>query len=394
VLDRVAAGDDVPLGALVRRLLDLGVIHPVTSVGDGGATTAADVTVVMPVLGAAPPVVPAGTILVDDGSTPPIPGATLRSPTPLGPGPARMRGLELVTTPLVAFVDADVSLPDGWLDHLLPHFDDPRVGAVAPRVVSTPGATLLARYETRHSPLDLGPVPARVRLGTRVAYVPAAVLVCRVAALREVGGFDPTLRYGEDVDLVWRLDAAGWTVRYEPDTVVEHAPRATWRAWGHQRIGYGSSAAPLARRHPGALTPVRTNGWTATAWALLVTGHPLAAAGLVLASATALVPRLPLPAAVSLRLAVGGMIRAGTPLASAVRRVWWPIVALAALRSRAARLALAASAVAAGHPLRLVDDVAYSIGVWRGVLREREPGPLLPRLTAWPPRGGATVARR
>ena len=28
-------------------------------------------------------------------------------------------------------------------------------------------------------------------------------------ALRSIGGFDTTLRYGEDVDLVWRLTEAG-----------------------------------------------------------------------------------------------------------------------------------------------------------------------------------------
>ena len=102
-----------------------------------------------------------------------------------------MAGLATVTTPLVAFVDSDVVLPDGWLDELLPHFDDPRVGLVAPRIRSTPGTSVLERYEAQRSPLDLGPEPARIRAGTRVSYVPAAAIVVRVDAIREVGGFDP-----------------------------------------------------------------------------------------------------------------------------------------------------------------------------------------------------------
>ena len=39
--------------------------------------------------------------------------------------------------------------------------------------------------------------------------------------------------------------------------------------------------------------------------------------------------------------------------------------------------------VGGGIP-RLVDDLAYGAGVWKGVLAEREPGPLRPRFTSWP----------
>ena len=70
------------------------------------------------------------------------------------------------------------------------------------------------------------PGPARRRScarAGRVAYVPAACLVVRRAALGE--GFDESLRVGEDVDLVWRLDAAGWLVRYDAGVVVD-PPRA------------------------------------------------------------------------------------------------------------------------------------------------------------------------
>ncbi len=244
-----------------------------------------------------------------------------------------------MTTPLVAFVDSDVVLPDGWLDELLPHFDDPRVGLVAPRIRSTPGTSVLERYEAQRSPLDLGPEPARIRAGTRVSYVPAAAIVVRVDAIREVGGFDPEIRFGEDVDLVWRLDEAGWSCRYEPAVEAHHPPRPTWRAWVRQRVDYGSSAAPLSKRHPGRLAPVRMSGWSAGAWALAAVGHPLAGVVLGAGSAAALVPKLAdVPPQVSLRIAGLGNLHAGRLLADAVRRVWWPIVLIAALRSRRARL--------------------------------------------------------
>jgi len=53
------------------------------------------------------------------------------------------------------------------------------------------------------------------------------------------------LRYGEDVDLVWRLHDAGWQVRYDPRTCVEHAEPERWLPWLLRRHAYGTSAAPL-----------------------------------------------------------------------------------------------------------------------------------------------------
>jgi len=387
-VDRIAGGDDIAASTLADRLLNAGAIHPAPP-ADTGPFGPADVTVVVPTLGV-PAHVPkhAGqVVVVDDGSQPPVPGADVRLATNAGPGAARNAGLAEVRTPLVAFVDTDVMLPDGWLAPLLPHFADERVALVAPRVASGDGPGLLASYEREHSPLDLGAEPARVRAGSRVSYVPAAAIVCRVAALDEVGAFDPALRVGEDVDLVWRLDAAGWRCRYEPASVVYHAPRGTWRAWWRQRVGYGSSAAALARRHPGALAPLRMSGWSVAAWLLGVLGHPLVGGAVGVGSAAALVPKLPdVPPRVAFGLAATGNARAGEQIASTVRRVWWPLVALAALRSKAARRVLVASALAARHPIRLADDIAYSTGIWRGMWSERTPAPLVPDLTSWPGR--------
>ena len=139
------------------------------------------------------------------------------SPTNRGPAAARNAGRALVTTPLIAFVDADVTLPPAGSTLLLPHFDDDTVGLVAPRVTGE-----------RRSPLDLGaaagPDPRR-HAGS--ATCPVRRSSCAPTAFDAVGGFDERLRFGEDVDLVWRLDERGWACRYEPASTVDHAPRPT-----------------------------------------------------------------------------------------------------------------------------------------------------------------------
>jgi mycofactocin system glycosyltransferase len=302
---------------------------------------------------------------------------------------------------LVAFVDSDVELHPGWLDGLLGHFDDEQVALVAPRVASGPAApgadTGVARYEERHSPLDLGSEPARISAGTRVSYVPAAALVVRVAALDAIGGFDATMRCGEDVDAVWRLCAAGWRCRYEPAVVVEHQPRRSWRALTEQRAAYGESAASLAAVHGMAVAPVRMSPWTLGVWGLVASGHPFAALGVAGATAVALISKLPgVPAGESVKLAGHGHLMAGQVLATAVRRTWFPIIGLAALGSRRARRVAAISIVPAlldGGPARVLDDASYGVGVWRGILAKRTLKPIMPALTAWPIRPRRTAAQ-
>jgi len=391
VIDQIAVGLPATDSTLVSALLDAGAIHPLADTADA-VHTPADVTIVVPTFGP-PEHTPDAAVVVDDGSVPAVAGATIRLDRNSGPGAARNAGLEHVDTPLVAFVDGDVEVSDGWMEALLPHFADDRVAAVAPRVTTLAGTSAIARYESAHSPLDLGPDPARVRAGTRVSYVPAAALVCRTEAIRAVGGFETGLRHGEDVDLVWRLDEAGWRVRYEPASVVHHDPRPDWSSWVSQRVGYGSSTAPLAARHPGALAPLRMNGWSITTWMLAMIGRPAVGAVVGIGSAAALVRKLPdVPAVSAFRLAALGNLRAGDHIAQAVRRVWWPILLVVALRSSVARRTLAAAALAARHPLVLADDVAYSLGVWRGMVTERTIDPIVPQVSSWPTRAAGPPA--
>lgn len=54
-------------------------------------------------------------------------------------------------------------------------------------------------------------------------WVSGAAVVLRRTAMDEVGGFDPAIfMYAEDVDLSWRLRAAGWTLAYLPRAAVFH----------------------------------------------------------------------------------------------------------------------------------------------------------------------------
>lgn len=437
---------------LARRLTDTGMAHPrpvtLTGLADasgsiraGGSTWAGgpsvegaarpaagggmpSVTVVVPVRDRAAALARclAGAgrehpvLVVDDGSADPDAVAAvcgdygaglIRRPVSGGPAAARNTALAAVTSDLVAFLDSDCVPPPGWVVALAGHLADPLVAAVAPRIVpAAPGPRRPAGAS-----LDLGPASARVAPLTKVAYVPTAALLVRRAALG--GGFDAALRYGEDVDLVWRLIAAGWRVRYEPAVRVAHDEPAGRAALLARRFRYGTSAAPLTRRHPGAVAPLVLQPWPALTMTALLARRPVAA-GAAFGVSAALLRR---------RLRASGLPSGGLagPLAGGVWQTWlgtgrwcgqfaWP-AALAVLarpggrraRTRWGRRAAAASLLAGpalagwaasrdSDPLShladtLADQAAYGAGVYVGCIRERLFTPVLPTI-AWHPLPG------
>lgn len=158
-----------------------------------------------------------------------------------GPASARNAGIAAAATDLIALVDSDCEPEPGWLDRLVPFFDDPRVAVVAPRIVaSVDDPSVLARYERSSSALDMGSRPALVRPGARLGFVPSATMLVRRSVVL-AAPFDTDLRLGEDVDLVWRLADSGVHVRYEPSVAgcTSSADRG-----GRGRSGASSTAPP------------------------------------------------------------------------------------------------------------------------------------------------------
>ncbi|HWE67679.1 MAG TPA: mycofactocin biosynthesis glycosyltransferase MftF [Acidimicrobiales bacterium] len=361
-------------------------------------------------------------VVVDDGSADPgrtekiarAAGATfIALPKNLGPAAARNAGLAVATTPLVAFVDSDCRPAPGWLSALLGYFDDPLVAAVAPRIVPAPTfpTTWISRYEAVRSSLDRGTAEGVVRPQSRISYVPSAALVVR----REVADhpfFDPALRGGEDVDLVWRLVAAGWDVRYAPSTTVAHRGPDRLGSWLGRRHFYGTTAGPLARRHPAEMAPLHTSVWPAAVWGLAAARRPVLAGAALVASIVVLARRLgglvEQPTKVATRIAGGGTARSALPALGGLTRAWSPAFVAGLLSRRTRRACALALLLPAAHDwttqpgeldpvryaaLHVADDLAYGSGVWRGCLQARTIRPLLPRVS-WRARVWSTKSLR
>ena len=404
--------------ALARRLLDIGIAHPV-EVPPGVAPAPCDVTVVVPVkdrvdglarLLAALPDELGGVVVVDDGSADEAAiraaagrARVVRHPVSRGASASRNRGLVCATTPLVVFLDSDVVPEPGWLTPLLAAFADPAVGLAAPRITALPPVQgWLGRYEAVHSSLDLGPDPALIVPRSRVAYVPSAAMLVRRDAVG--AGFDEEMHVAEDVDLVLRMHAAGWRLRYVPSARVAHDHRTRVGAWWLRKRDYGTGAAPLALRHRGAVPPMVLSPTSAAVAALLLLARPwsaVAALGVGAVAVERLAPRLNVrhPRATAVRLVGLGAVGALAQTADAVTRHYWPLTLAACVVSRRARRTVLAVAAAEGvadfwrhrdrdprvrprllpHVLaHRLDDLAYGAGLWSGSWTHRTSAPLLP----------------
>jgi mycofactocin system glycosyltransferase len=403
---------DATTAALAARLLDAGLAHP--ELPAGGAD---EVTVVIPVrdraaslarllaaLAADPATRNLPVVVVDDGSVVPVTAAgvrVVRHEVARGPAAARNAGLRAASTPLVAFLDSDCVPCPGWLARLTPHLADPRLAAVAPRIVPLPGARgWIAPYEAAAGALDMGERPAPVRPLSAVSYVPSAALLVRRAAVGE--GFDASMRVAEDVDLVWRLAGAGWRVRYEPAAAVAHDHPGTTAEWLRRRAFYGTGAAQLARRHGRAVSPLVLAPESALAWGLALGGGwrgRTAAVGVLAVSVVRLARRLARPEEAppivfSATLVAQGAAASGRALARSATRHHWPLALPVALASRRARrtilLVATLDAALAWWPhrrrvgpvrfaaARRLEDLAYGAGLWAGAVRARDARALLP----------------
>ena len=403
-------GTTLSHGVLARRLVDAGLAHPTFA----SSLESRSVTVVIPVRDRAADLDVLldslrglDVLVVDDGSDDAAAIAAVvathaarlhRRSAAGGPSAARNAGLAMVTTEFACLIDSDCRPPAGFLSALLPALADPQVALVAPRITGGPADGIVGRFEQACSPLDVGRRAALVRPGGTTTFVPSACMVLRTSLGADL--FDEALTGGEDVDLVWRLAEAGWSVRFDPSVVVHHPARATMTEWWSQRAFYGATATDLAQRHGDAVAPIGGSAVTVGAWTATALGWPMLGAAMLGAGSTMLARRLEgvvaQPRSAAVRLLLRSSLASGPVLARQAVRSYAPLLVLAGLASRRVRWA----AVAAGllgalnrwwsadtdlDPIRftalsLADDAAYGVGLWGGVLRSRRAGALRPRL--------------
>ena len=94
--------------------------------------------------------------------------------------------------------------------------------------------------------------PTHVLLSDDVAeHIAGCNMAFRRDVLMQLGGFDPVYRAaGDDVDICWRLQDAGYTIGFSPAAIVWHFRRNTVAAYIGQQRGYGKAEALVYSKHP------------------------------------------------------------------------------------------------------------------------------------------------
>ncbi len=204
-------------------------------------------------------------IVVNDGSTDKTEAIARRYPEfrlisqpNKGLSVARNVGWRAASGEVVAYTDADCVVDPDWLTYLAykfvssdfagvggPNLPPPEDSATAAYVAAAPGG------------------PTHVLLDDEVAeHIPGCNMAFRKDALERIGGFDPVHRAaGDDVDVCWRLQDAGYRIGFSPAAQVWHFRRNTVRAYLKQQMGYGQAEAQLYFKHPFRFNMLGQSQW-------------------------------------------------------------------------------------------------------------------------------------
>lgn len=214
-------------------------------------------------------------IVVDDGSTDatgPIldrfPGVkAIRQPN-RGLGVARNVGLEAATGSIVAYTDSDCFADRNWLAHLVDQLQRSDAAAVGGPNLAPEDGWLAGCVAA--SPGQ----PAHVLESDQVAeHIPGCNMAFRRDALLAINGFDSQYRRaGDDVDVCWRLQQAGYWITFAPGAVVWHHRRQNPRDYFRQQAGYGEAEALLRFKHPDRFNGLGDGKWRGVLYGASLSG--------------------------------------------------------------------------------------------------------------------------
>jgi glycosyltransferase involved in cell wall biosynthesis len=207
-------------------------------------------------------------IVVDNGSTDDGPhiarqfGAQVQVLPGLLIGALRNRGRALATGDWLAFIDADIEMPEDWLQ---PLFDleangkadvfglDLHTPAQAPWFASAwQRRTLRAPSQTSHA----------------VDWLPSANLLMRSRWFDKVGGFNESLRTGEDKEFTLRLHEQGARLLSVNNAALHWGYEMNWREWLGKELWRQGSHLQLLRTHGFSLRLLRFPMLSLLVWLL------------------------------------------------------------------------------------------------------------------------------
>lgn len=150
--------------------------------------------------------------------------------------------MQQVEAEIYVLLNSDVRVTPGWIEAVLPVFEDATVGAVQPKILAEAQPDYFEYAGAAGGFLDyLGYPFCRGRLfthterdegqydgRTEIFWATGAAFFCRADLFHALGGFEPEyFAHAEEIDLCWRMKRAGYRIVAEPASVVYHVGGGT-----------------------------------------------------------------------------------------------------------------------------------------------------------------------
>ena len=206
-------------------------------------------------------------IIVEDGSEipsrevvekyrPTLP-VTYLTQSNTGPSGARNHGASAARGEWFLFLDSDTILPEGYLRALLPPVSDPSIGLFGGPDREHPDFTPIQKGISYSMTALLTTGGIRGGKGSVDRFYPRSFnMGIRRELFRQLGGFDLSMRYGEDLDLSMRAIERGAESRLASDAWLYHKRRTDFKAFFRQVSHSGEARWALERKHPGTMKVV------------------------------------------------------------------------------------------------------------------------------------------
>lgn len=157
---------------------------------------------------------------------------------------ARNKGIQHADGDVLAFIDADETVDEDWLDAALEAMDEQDVDYLGCNVELTlPEDTFVGRYNARTG------FPVEQYLEEE-HYAPTCALLVKREVFEEVGRFDARLISGGDREFGERVHDAGYEQGYAADATVYHPARTEFTSLAKKNFRVGRGFCQKQRYYP------------------------------------------------------------------------------------------------------------------------------------------------
>ena len=194
----------------------------------------------------------AQSLVAETQETFPLPLHYLFLPTNKGPASARNAGADAAIGTFLVFIDADTALTADYIE-TLDKYCTPQAPLRFFGGTERPPEHASFFAKSLHHSMVAWLATGGIRGKKRAAepFKPRTHNVCiQREAFEQIKGFRSGMRYGEDIDLALRMEAAGIQGVLAPELVVIHERKATYRAFFKQVFLSGKARVALGRLHP------------------------------------------------------------------------------------------------------------------------------------------------